>query len=497
MKYLYTAVVALMLPALLQAQVQLVNNGTTIKAVNAGAAINVEDGSIINRNNGEIVLDGGAVLQLDGDYTQNTGATFTASHTSTVYFSGFSDQNINADTDFNVGRLLTFGSDLILGTNVTASNRINLLGGNGKVRLGNFNLTVFSGGDIVNYSENTFIQTNGTGILQQEVGGSNVVFPVGNSSYNPVTLNNSGTTDNFQIRVTEQVLDNGTSGVTITNNVVGRTWLIDETVVGGSDVTMTLQWDATAELTAFDRTNSGIAHHINGSLWDNPTTYTAATNISGSTWSQTRSGFTSFSPFVVRDNSAVDLPVELIRFEAKRLNPEQVQLDWATATETNNAGFYIERMLDNEATFKSVEFIDGMGTVLDRTNYQFIDENAFRGVSYYRLKQIDFDGTVSYSEIRAVSGEGELNTSYIDVSIYPNPVYNELKVRFNELPESVKSANVRILGMDGKILHNFNAGLQSYQVLEIEYVKDLIPGMYLLSIELDNGEQILQKFIKK
>jgi len=212
----------------------------------------------------------------------------------------------------------------------------------------------------------------------------------------------------------------------------------------------------------------------------------------------TNNPISTFSQIVIVNSGlSSGLPVDLLNFDAERINAEKVQLDWSTATETNNRGFEIERMLENETEFQVIDFIDGQGTTVNTTNYQFIDENSYIDVSYYRLKQMDDDGTFTYSDIKAVAGEGNKNTTYIDVTVYPNPVYDELKVRFNELPEGVTSANVQIMSINGQILHEFTAALQSYQVLEIEYVGKLTPAMYMLSIEMSNGEKVLQKFIKQ
>ncbi|MFT5646078.1 MAG: hypothetical protein ACI976_000756 [Aureispira sp.] len=205
----------------------------------------------------------------------------------------------------------------------------------------------------------------------------------------------------------------------------------------------------------------------------------------------------SFSQIVLGNNlNNSDLPVELMKFDAVRLNADKVQLDWITATELNNEGFYIERMLETENEFSTVAYVEGQGNSTAIVNYKLLDENAYTSVSYYRLRQVDFDGTTTYSQIRAVEGRDN-KLEYMDVSIYPNPVQNELKIRFNELPKDVKSAQVSIMSIDGKVLYEFTAGVQSYQLLEVEEVAQLSGGLYLLSIYFDNTERVVQKFIKK
>ncbi len=211
----------------------------------------------------------------------------------------------------------------------------------------------------------------------------------------------------------------------------------------------------------------------------------------------TTNNINSFSQIVLANNANNSgLPVELMKFDAARLNADKVQLDWATASELNNEGFYVERMLETENEFKTVAYVEGQGNSTAIVNYQLLDENSYTSVSYYRLRQVDFDGTTAYSQIKAVEGRDN-KLDYIDVSIYPNPVQNELKVRFNELPKEVKSAEVRVMSLDGKILFEFTAGIQSYQLLEVEDVDQLSAGLYFLSIKFDNEDRVVQKFIKE
>lgn len=245
--------------------------------------------------------------------------------------------------------------------------------------------------------------------------------------------------------------------------------------------------------------------------------YKRADNAFGSTWGSSFGGadnatagsnamisynatnnVTSFSQIVLANSGPnSDLPVELMRFDAQRLNADKVQLNWSTATEINNKGFYVERMLDTEDEFEAVAYLEGQGNTVLVTNYQVIDDNSYTGIAYYRLRQVDFDGTVTYSEIKAVEGVAITSKNhYIDVSIYPNPIYKDLNVRFNKLPKGVKTAQVEIRNLNGQLMQSFSAAVQSYKVLDIE-VNNLTPAMYVLSIELDNKQSIIQKFVKQ
>lgn len=222
---------------------------------------------------------------------------------------------------------------------------------------------------------------------------------------------------------------------------------------------------------------------------------TAGSN--GSVAYNTSNNITSFSQIVVLNigpNS--DLPVELISFEAKRINAEEVKLDWTTGSETNNQGFEVQRMFEHESTFSKVAWVDGQGTTPNTTHYELIDNNDYQSITYYRLKQLDSDGSIEYSEIKAVRGVGN-HRGEINIDVYPNPVDQQLSIYFEILPKGVKTAQISILDARGQQIYQLNTNVLSYQTLPLDVVEDLAPAIYMLSIELDNGEQVTKRFIKQ
>lgn len=445
----------------IHAQVYLVNDGAVLKISNT-ANVNVTNGHVTNKNSGQINNDG--TLELDLDFTQNTSATYTGGATSWLGFEGSANQNMTSDAAVNVTRLhVDNGNRLILNNQLNISTTLDL-DNNGSVQLGTNNVIMASGSTITNYDASNYVITDGTGILQREVGGSNVEFPVGNGAYNPAILNNSGTIDDFQVRVVDQVLIQGTTGSPVTTDVVDRTWMIDEVVAGGSNLSMTLQWISGEELGTFDRTNSGVSHHISGTTWDEPA-FSNATNVGVNTWTQTRSGFTSFSPFTVSSVNS-SLPVELIDFEAIRRNQEIVDLTWNTASELNNSGFYIERMIGEEGTFQAIDFIEGNGTTSQLSNYRFADLNDSQKISYYRLKQVDFNGNFEYSETRSVQGNLELTA-------FPNPTSTHLTV----VGSKTELSNIELYTLQGKCVTVPAVLGKDACTLSLE---DLQPGVYLV-----------------
>lgn len=477
----------LLLPYLLEAQIQLVNNNAFIK-IEAGVDMRLDNGAVNNKSSGQISNDGH--LYVGSDYLQNTGATYTGGAASWLWFEGTGNQNITSDVLLTINRLRVDNANrLVLGSPLTISETADLMF-NGSIELGANNLVLASGASLVNYDATHYIATNSVGALQQEVTAANVVFPVGNSIYNPATLNNSGTTDNISVRVVDQVQTGYPVGGIETDGVVSKAWFIEEETVGGSDVTMTLQWDTGDELPSFDRSVSGISHW-DSPYWDRSPTWTPATNVGGTSWTQTRSGITSFSPFAVEDTQQ-DLPVELLSFNAKRKDVDEVILTWATATEINNKGFFVQRMLEGETEFTTIDFVEGNGNSTTTNNYQYLDPNAFEGVSYYRLQQIDFDGTTEYTETRAVFG---IQTQ-TDVAVYPNPTNSLINIRFANL-EKAENAAVQILDARGRLIYNQNHTVSTQEILTLAVLELAPSGMYLLSIQTDNGQKIMQKIIRE
>ena len=158
------------------------------------------------------------------------------------------------------------------------------------------------------------------------------------------------------------------------------------------------------------------------------------------------------------------VPVELSSFTAEIDINDRVVLEWITLSETNNYGFYIERSIDN-INFKVIEFVKGMGNSSNDNIYSFIDTDSREaGTYYYRLKQVDFDGSYEYSDILEVEvlapKEFKLEQNY------PNPFNPETKIEY-EIP---KTTNVvlkiyNILGQEIKTLIYYEQQPGNYQII--------------------------------
>lgn len=253
-----------------------VSTGATLHS--SGDVTNTGDGTLVNdgtlsatgdiTNSGTAGLSGDGQYSLDGDWTNS--ADFAAG-TSRVTFGGSANSTVTSGGDaFHKIELIKTDADLLLGDNVGIDDTLHFSSTNNLVILGSDSLTFSSAGGIKGYGSENFIVTNGSGELRKSaLGAAGFVFPVAfdEGTYNPLTLSQSGTADEYGVRALENALENGTSGAAFTEGLVDVSWHVTESVAGGSDLTLTAQWVTGDELTGFDRNESGIAYH-DGNGWD-------------------------------------------------------------------------------------------------------------------------------------------------------------------------------------------------------------------------------------
>jgi hypothetical protein len=120
------------------------------------------------------------------------------------------------------------------------------------------------------------------------------------------------------------------------------------------------------------------------------------------------------------------LPIQLTLFEGVCIN-NKVQINWQTASETNNSNFTIEKSLD-AYNWDVIAIVPGAGTSNELLNYSVTDEEANTALHYYRLKQTDFNGKYTYSDIIAVASCLE---NKFDMAVANNPVHNLMTVLIN------------------------------------------------------------------
>ncbi len=197
-------------------------------------------------------------------------------------------------------------------------------------------------------------------------------------------------------------------------------------------------------------------------------------------------GLIKFMPF------SASIPVELTSFTANVVEGNVV-LNWITATELNNSGFDIEKSIDN-STWNKIGFVNGNGTSTEIHNYSFADQTPFVGTSYYRLKQIDFDGTTEYSNTIEVTF-GAISEFALDQN-YPNPFNPSTKINYSIKEKSnVELKIFDLLGSEIATLVNEEKSPGNYEVF-FDASKSS-SGVYLYTIKAGSFVQTRKMLLMK
>lgn len=166
------------------------------------------------------------------------------------------------------------------------------------------------------------------------------------------------------------------------------------------------------------------------------------------------------------------LPVEFTKLEVVNKNQGHL-LSFTTATETNNDYFQIERSTDSRH-WEKLGSIAGAGTTQQEQQYRFLDEAPLPGLNYYRVKQVDFDGSFSYSAIVSARWEGK-----VQVHLFPNPADDLLQI--SGLPATDEPITIEIIDMAGRVMLQ-----QTWNQSAID-VAQLADGVYSLRISSSSG----------
>lgn len=205
--------------------------------------------------------------------------------------------------------------------------------------------------------------------------------------------------------------------------------------------------------------NGGATDHSNAGVHTNTVSWCGA-------------GFTCPNP----------LPVELIEFNAIA-KESIIEISWITVTEQNNDYFTIEKSKDG-IHFIPLKDIDGKGNTTTLSYYSEIDDRPYQGVSYYRLKQIDFDGTTTLTDIVPVKfGENE------SFELYPNPATNHFFIH----GKGVEKADVSILNSIGqkvKLIPQVEKSIIKFNISDLE------KGSYLIQIIQENTIEVKKLIVQ-
>ncbi len=181
----------------------------------------------------------------------------------------------------------------------------------------------------------------------------------------------------------------------------------------------------------------------------------------------------------------IPLPVDFQSFTATR-SRSNVLLKWETMTESNNTGFAVERNTNGDWTqivWVPTQAANGNSNSL--LTYTYNDLNTTKGISQYRIRQVDIDARSKYSAVRSVRGEGQLGTTIV----YPNPsVDGKVNILFED---ATVTRDISVADMSGRVVKQAK-GITNNSIT----IENLQPGMYMVRIiSVETGEQSVTKIV--
>ncbi len=374
------------------------------------------------------------------------------------------DVQVDSVLEFNAGRLSLNGKNLSLGTSL-------------------------QNGDVLGAGINKHLNAE-TGYFISHTNSNSVYeLPLGDSTdYTPFSISFiDGTQPGSDIR--SKVTRGKEPNLAVTTDYLNRYWTIEPNnllPVCDYDVAYTYQKNT-------DVVGTGVLYPIKynslvGWMGCPGSNANTISGISGAHNAVVKSfawyGLNSFSNFTGAGNSS-PLPIQLLHFNAVK-NQQQVNCNWATASEFNNDYFTVERSMD-AINFIPVAMVDGAGNSNVVLNYSFIDVNPLNGINYYRLRQTDFDGKTTLSEIHSVNMNIEndvvLSNAYF--------LSDELIIEFNQ---PVNPTLLTFYDGLGRVVytHDYN---HKEMISDKVNLSGLATGNYFLNLKV--GDKNFSKIIFK
>lgn len=439
-------------------------------------------------------------LSIRGDLTINGTASFQ--HGSrTVTLNGTSSQELNIPSGITFYNLTINNSGTsphatVNGGSITVSNVLTMTDGNINLNGSSINLTN-TGAGALSYSSGwvyggSFSRARPGSEIN--VGTAQSLFPLGTSTdTRPFYVGQNNTAAAAGTMTVGHTNSTSTSDVNINDGGTAirrrhnSLWTASTTATGG---TYTLRAGGTKfgiiGNTSHLRmaTSSGVTGTHGAASYSNPSYFVNRTNVS-------RNSLNANNFHLASSNaSASPLPIELLSFSA-RLNNNEVDIRWSTASEVNNDFFTIERT-SNPETFESLIAVDGKGTSKELNKYQIIDSAPLYGRSYYRLKQTDFDGKITYSPVQVIDYSGPI---YATLTASPNPL-NEpfLTIRVDGLKEATY-VPIQILDVYGQTVFERTFEVTTPGRLEVKVPSETFTTAGVYVIKAGKTKQLTQKIV--
>ncbi len=395
---------------------------------------------------------------------------------------------------------------LELGDSLVVEDTLDLNGKN--IDIKNFNFKLPKSFSYHRNGDNSeYIKTSSGGKYKMPILANNVqhVAPIGRNPYLPVTAECAdceGT--EFAVAVTQDVYLNpdDLSGIQ-NNNAVGETWSVlpDKNING--TVSFEIQWNAGAngttnsELSGFNRASATTYYWIKGqsTQWqtDGVNVGVAVTGADPYIMTITFSGMQGGKEYLFSVGSAgTALPVEFSNFDAT-LKGNQVELKWTTESEENNDFFTVQRSADLVTWFDIAE-VKGAGTTFEKNSYVAYDNAPFNGLSYYRIKQTDYNGNYDFSAVRKMAFSENTSDEIEILSVFPNPFNSQLTVQL-KIPLD-GNYQIQLLSLDGQLVHSDNIETKSGNFTHlINGLSALKSGNYMLLV-VGNGKKASARLSK-
>jgi hypothetical protein len=439
--------------------------------INSGATVTLPTTLALTagiKNDGKILINNAGFFQGFGakNWIGNGEVEFTGTSAVSFFYSGAFTNAITINGNFS-----TFYNIATPNINFKGNAKFDM---SGKViSITNPATTAITGVSANNYFYNGTLtrSVNSTGIYE---------FPVGTSTnFQLATVNINGLVgvNSLAAKFTSGAITGTTpninyNGVPITTALNGGFFSIDpnaQPTAGNYNITLALRGNTNTvtdagRYTVIKRNNSTTA-------WQALGTYVAAT-FANNTVTATVNNLTSFSDFAIAFGT-VPLPVTLSYFTAQP-QQQKVAIQWATATEINNKGFYIQHSV-NGIQFSNIGFVAGKGNSTNANNYSYTHFTPVQGNNYYRLQQVDNDGTISYSKVQMVNMSMQTQA----LQVYPNPVVNQ--IQFNQ--NFTTNSTIVITNGMGKTVVNTKFAGNTFNV------NSLFAGTYLVTIVDANSKQ--------
>lgn len=472
-------------------------------------------GMWVNRTNQRIW---GRGIQTDNSLRNITQVTALAANTGYITTNRYDGTNINQYVNNSIAGTITYNgtlnswTDVAIGTQGTETWDGNI----SEVIIYNISLNDAQKNIVDNYLSSKYNITlsandkysgdtpaNGdydkrVAGVGQESSGSNTTFSASVTDGLGISVN-SGLNNGDYILAgyssdSNTPLTTDVTGMTGTNNARwSRIWYIDVTNTS-TNINTNIEFDEIAGNISGLPLSAPVSNYVllyragQTGAW---TELTTASAISGNKIQFNNYNLTTDGYYTVgtRNYMQSPLPITLLYFTAE-LNNKQVNLKWATASELNNDFFTIEKS-NNGIQFESLTTTKAKGNENELTIYNDVDMNPFDGITYYRLKQTDKDGSYTYSKIISVLN----NHSISKVSILPNPNDGTFDIQLNSSNE--RNIFIEIKDLSGKLCFKEYAKIEeNNNQITVDTKNKLSKGTYILSI-LFNDKEIHEKLIIK